>query len=267
MPDARVADGPPPGVNRAPETAAANGTPLLAASGLCKSYGHVEALIDVDFEVRRNEVVGLLGDNGAGKSTLIKMLSGVVLPDRGAFAREGQQVDLSTRRKSEAAGIQTIYQDVALVKSMSIMRNIFAGREPTGWLGFMRTREMRDTAMEILEEYVRIAGITSPDILIEELSGGQAQAVAIARAVHFKRDILLLDEPTSALSVRETEKVLNIMRDLAESGVSCVFVTHNLYHAFRVCDRFSILAHGQNVRDCLKSETSLNELTDIIMTH
>ena len=98
---------------------------------------------------------------------------------------------------------------------------------------------------------------------MEELSGGQAQAVAIARAVHFKRDILLLDEPTSALSVRETEKVLAIMRELAESGVSCVFVTHNLYHAFRVCDRFSIMAHGQNVKDALKADTSLNELTDI----
>ena len=131
----------------------------------------------------------------------------------------------------------------------------------------MRLGEMRSTAMDILDEYVRIAGINSPEILVEELSGGQAQAVAIARAVHFKRDILLLDEPTSALSVRETEKVLGIMRELADSGVSCVFVTHNLYHAFRVCDRFVILAHGQNVQSSLKPETSLNELTDIIMTH
>ena len=243
-------------------------TPLFEARGLCKSYGHVEALIDVDFEVRRGEVVGLLGDNGAGKSTLIKMLSGVVHPDKGSFHREGRQIDISTRKRSEeVAGIQTIYQDIALVRSMSIMRNIYAGREPVNRLGFLKMKEMRETAMGILDEYVRIAGITSPDILVEELSGGQAQAVAIARAVHFKRDILLLDEPTSALSVRETEKVLNIMRDLADSGVSCVFVTHNLYHAFRVCDRFSILAHGQNVRDCLKSETSLNELTDIIMPH
>jgi len=242
-------------------------TPLFEARGLSKSYGHVEALIDVDFEVRPNEVVGLLGDNGAGKSTLIKMLSGVVQPDTGEFLREGKSVDISTRKKSEAAGIQTIYQDIALVKSMSIMRNIFAGREPLGPLGFMRMSEMRSTAMDILDRYVRIAGITSPDILVEELSGGQAQAVAIARAVHFKRDILLLDEPTSALSVRETEKVLGIMRELADSGVSCVFVTHNLYHAFRVCDRFAILAHGQNVQSALKSETSLNELTDTIMTH
>lgn len=241
--------------------------PLFEARGISKSYGHVEALIDVNFEVRKNEVVGLLGDNGAGKSTLIKMLSGVVRPDKGQFLRNGEVVDISTRQKSEAAGIQTIYQDIALVRSMSIMRNIFAGREPVNRLGFMKIREMRDTAMGILDEYVRIAGINSPDILVEQLSGGQAQAVAIARAVHFKRDILLLDEPTSALSVRETEKVLGIVRELAESGVSCVFVTHNLYHAFRVCDRFAILAHGQNVQSTLKSDTSLNELTDIIMRH
>jgi len=150
---------------------------------------------------------------------------------------------------------------------MSIMRNIFAGREPTNALGFLKMREMRATSMDILDSYVRIAGITSPDLPVEDLSGGQAQAVAIARAVHFKRDILLLDEPTSALSVRETEKVLGIMRELAESGVSCVFVTHNIYHAFRVCDRFVVMAHGQSVKSVAKADTSLNELTDLIMTH
>jgi simple sugar transport system ATP-binding protein len=243
-------------------------TPLFEARGLCKSYGHVEALIDVNFRVMPGEVVALLGDNGAGKSTLIKILSGVVQPDKGALFRNGKPVDISTRKRSEEeGGIQTIYQDIALVRSMSIMRNIFAGRELTNVLGFMRIGQMRATAMGILDEYVRIAGINSPDIPVEDLSGGQAQAVAIARAVHFKRDILLLDEPTSALSVRETEKVLGIMRELANNGVSCVFVTHNLYHAFRVCDRFSVLAHGQNVYDAMKSDTSLNVLTDIIMTH
>jgi simple sugar transport system ATP-binding protein len=241
--------------------------PLFEARGISKTYGHVNALMDVSFRVGHNEVIGLLGDNGAGKSTLIKILSGVVEPDRGQFLRNGQPVDIGSRRKSEAAGIQTIYQDIALVGSMSIMRNIYAGREPTGALGFMKIREMRTTAMAILDEHVRIAGITSPDLPVEDLSGGQAQAVAIARAVHFKRDILLLDEPTSALSVRETEKVLAIMRELAESGVSCVFVTHNIYHAFRVCDRFVVMAHGQAVTDVAKADTSLNELTDMIMTH
>lgn len=247
--------------------AAPEPVPLFEARGISKSYGHVNALMDVDFKVGQNEVVGLLGDNGAGKSTLIKILSGVVTPDRGEFYRKGDRVDISSRRKSEAAGIQTIYQDIALVGSMSIMRNIFAGREPTNALGFMKTREMRQTTMEILDTYVRIAGITSPDLPVEDLSGGQAQAVAIARAVHFKRDILLLDEPTSALSVRETEKVLTIMRELAETGVSCVFVTHNIYHAFRVCDRFVVMAHGRAVTNVAKADTSLNELTDMIMTH
>ena len=183
------------------------------------------------------------------------------------FLRKGERVDISSRRRSEAAGIQTIYQDIALVGSMSIMRNIYAGREPTDALGFLKMREMRRTAMRILDNYVRIAGITSPDLMVEDLSGGQAQAVAIARAVHFKRDILLLDEPTSALSVRETEKVLGIMRELAEGGVSCVFVTHNLYHAFQVCDRFVVMAHGRTVKSVIKAHTSLNELTDLIMTH
>ena len=241
--------------------------PLFEARNISKSYGHVNALMDVSFEVRRHEVVGLLGDNGAGKSTLIKILSGVVTPDSGEFRRDGELIDIGTRRRSEAAGIQTIYQDIALVRSMSIMRNIYAGREPTGALGFLRMGEMRATTMRILDSYVRIAGITSPDLLVEDLSGGQAQAVAIARAVHFKRDILLLDEPTSALSVRETEKVLGIMRDIAEGGASCVFVTHNLYHAFKVCDRFMVMAHGRAVKSVVKAETSLNELTDLIMTH
>ena len=125
---------------------------------------------------------------------------------------------------------------------------------------------MRKTTMEILNEHVKIAGINSPDLMVEELSGGQAQAVEIARAVHFKRDILLLDEPTSALSVRETNKVLMIMREIAEAGNSCVFVTHNLYHAFNSSDRFVVLSHGMVVKTVKKEDTSLNELTDLIMT-
>ena len=240
---------------------------ILQLEGVSKFFGTVISLKDVTLRLRRGEVHCLLGDNGAGKSTLIKILSGVVNPDSGEFRRRGERVDIGSRRRSEAAGIQTIYQDIALVRSMSIMRNIYAGREPTGLFGFLKMREMRQTSMQILENYVRIAGITSPDLMVEDLSGGQAQAVAIARAVHFKRDILLLDEPTSALSVRETEKVLGIMRELAEGGVSCVFVTHNLYHAFRVCDRFVVMAHGRAVKSVTKAETSLNELTDQIMTH
>ncbi|CAN7590893.1 ATP-binding cassette domain-containing protein [Pararhizobium sp. LjRoot238] len=243
-------------------------TPLLSIQGIAKSYGHVRALQGVDMNIYRGEVTGLLGDNGAGKSTLIKILSGIIRPDTGKFMREGQEISVQSRRDSEEiAGIQTIYQDIALVKSMSILRNIFAGREERYPFGFLKMKKMRETAMSILNEHVKIAGITSPDLLVEELSGGQAQAVAIARAVHFQRDILLLDEPTSALSVRETNKVLAIMRDIAEGGRSCVFVTHNLYHAYQVCDRFVVVSHGTVVKSVRKEETSLDELTALIMTH
>ena len=241
--------------------------PIFSARGVSKSYGHVEALIDVDFEIYPHEVVGLLGDNGAGKSTLIKIMSGVVRPDAGAFRRAGEPVRIESRRDSEAVGIETIYQDIALVGSMSIMRNVFAGRELVDRGGFLRMKRMRDTAMEVLDKYVRIAGITSPELMVEELSGGQQQAVAIARAVHFKHDMLLLDEPTSALSVRETEKVLNFMTDLAGSGVSCVFVTHNLYQASQVCHRFVVMAHGRVVKVARKEDTSIEELTDLLVTH
>jgi simple sugar transport system ATP-binding protein len=243
-------------------------TPLLSIKGIAKSYGHVRALQGVDMDIYRGEVTGLLGDNGAGKSTLIKVLSGIIKPDTGKFVRDGKEISVQSRRDSEEiAGIQTIYQDIALVKSMSILRNIFAGREDRYPFGFLKMKKMRETAMSILNEHVKIAGITSPDLLVEELSGGQAQAVAIARAVHFQRDILLLDEPTSALSVRETNKVLAIMREIAEHGRSCVFVTHNLYHAYQVCDRFVVVSHGTVVKSVRKEETSLDELTSLIMTH
>ena len=242
--------------------------PLLSVKGIEKSYGHVRALQNIDIDIHSGEVLGLLGDNGAGKSTLIKILSGIVRPDKGQIFREGKEINILSRKDSEEkAGVQTIYQDIALVKSMSILRNIFAGQERKTKLGFLKLNEMRDTTMQILNDHVKIAGITSPDLLIEELSGGQAQAVAIARAVHFQRDILLLDEPTSALSVRETNKVHSIMREIADAGNSCVFVTHNLYHAFQVCDRFVVFSHGEVVKSSTKENTSLDELTDLILAN
>ena len=242
--------------------------PLLSVKGMEKSYGHVRALQNINIDIHSGEVLGLLGDNGAGKSTLIKILSGIVRADNGKIFREGKEIDIFSRKDSEEkAGVQTIYQDIALVKSMSILRNIFAGQERKTKFGFLKLKEMRDTTMQILDEHVKIAGITSPDLLIEELSGGQAQAVAIARAVHFHRDILLLDEPTSALSVRETSKVHSIMREIADTGKSCVFVTHNLYHAFQVCDRFVVFSHGAVVKSATKDKTSLDELIELIMTN
>ena len=250
-----------------PATHNDDGQALFSCRGVVKSYGHVDALKGVDFSLNRNEVVGLVGDNGAGKSTLIKIMSGVVQPDRGEFLYEGKQVPLRSRRDSEKLGIETIYQDIALVGSMSVMRNIFCGREITDRFGGLRLREMRRIAMDVLEHTVEIAGITSPDQAVEGLSGGQQQAVAIARAVYFKNKMLLLDEPTSALSVRETEKVLTYVTQLRADGVSCVFVTHNLYHAFQVCDRFVVMAHGEVITNVKREDTTLEEVTRIIVSY
>jgi len=247
------------------QNSAANLTPLLELRDISKQYGPISALKNIDFYIGQREIVGLLGDNGAGKSTLIKLMSGIVQADRGEILANGKQVQLNSRRDSENLGIETIYQDAALVDTMSITRNIFMGREITNRLGFMRHKEMRDTAVDVLEGTVHIGGIESPRKLVGELSGGQKQAVAIARAVYFKRLILLLDEPTSALAVRATEKLFEHIRKLTEEGVSSVLVTHNLYHAFQVCDRFVVMSHGKITLNVLKQDTTIEELTQHVI--
>jgi simple sugar transport system ATP-binding protein len=239
--------------------------PMFELRGMSKQYGHVQALDGVDLQIRQNEVVGLLGDNGAGKSTLVRIMSGIETPDAGTIWRDGRQVRLRSRKDSERIGIETIYQDAALVGSMSIMRNFFAGRELTTPLGLLDVAAMNAIVMEVLLDKVRIAGINSPDILVEALSGGQRQAVAIARAVHFKTAMLILDEPTSALSVRETEKVLSHVAQLKDDGVSAVLITHNIHHAYQVCDRFVILSLGRVMMNVPREATSVHELSDIIV--
>jgi simple sugar transport system ATP-binding protein len=239
--------------------------PLYEAREVSKKYGAFVALKDMNFHIGRSEVIGLLGDNGAGKSTLVKMISGINPPTKGEIYVGGKRTDINTRADSEAAGIETIYQDIALVDSMSITRNIFMGREITNRFGFMDQRKMEEIAVEILGSAVQISGIDDPRKEVGFLSGGQKQAVAIARAVHFKRNILLLDEPTSALSVRETEHLLSYVRDLKNEGTSSVLVTHNLYHAFMVCDRFVVMSHGTKVFEATKKDTTIEELTDHVI--
>lgn len=239
--------------------------PLYEARNIVKKYGSFFALNNMNFQIGHNEVVGLLGDNGAGKSTLVKMISGINPPTSGEIHVGGRKTAIRNRADSEAAGIETIYQDIALVDSMSITRNIFMGREVTNRFGFMDHKRMRDMAIEILGSAVQISGIDDPDKEVGFLSGGQKQAVAIARAVHFKRNILLLDEPTSALSVRETEHLLAYVRDLKREGTSSVLVTHNLYHAYMVCDRFVVMSHGTKVFEAAKKDTSIEELTDHVI--
>ena len=240
-------------------------SPLLELRGIHKQYGPIRALENVDFHIDHREIVGLLGDNGAGKSTLINLMSGVVQADSGNILADGKSVQLNSRRDSENLGIETIYQDTALVDTMSITRNIFMGREITNWFGFMRHRKMREIAIGVLEGTIHITGIESPRKMVGELSGGQKQAVAIARAVYFKRLILLLDEPTSALAVRATEKLFEHIQKLKGEGVSSVLVTHNLYHAYQVCDRFVVMNHGQKILDVPKHKTSIEELTQYVI--
>jgi simple sugar transport system ATP-binding protein len=238
---------------------------LLSLHNVSKTFGPLKALTDLSFEVGHSEVVGLLGDNGAGKSTTVNMLSGIHKPSSGHISVDGQRQDFANRRDSANAGIETIYQNTALVDCLSISRNIFLGRELTTRLGFLDLKQMRDIAMQVLESAVHISGIDSPDKLVGDLSGGQKQAVAIARAVFFKRRVLLLDEPTSALSVRETEALLQQVLTLKQEGVSSVLVTHNLYHAYQVCDRFVIMSHGTKVFDVAKANTTIEELTQHVV--
>ena len=239
--------------------------PLLALHGVSKRFGTLTALKDLSFHIGEGEIVGLLGDNGAGKSTTVNMISGIHQPTSGYISVDGEKRQFTCRTDSAEAGIETIYQNTALVDSLSITRNIFMGRELTDGFGFLRQKEMREIAMEVLKKAVHISGIDSPDKLVGELSGGQKQAVAIARAVHFKRRILLLDEPTSALSVRETEALLGQVLKLKTENVSSVLVTHNLYHAYQVCDRFVIMSHGTKVFDVAKADTSIGQLTEYVV--
>ena len=238
---------------------------LLELHNISKSFGALTALRNLSFHIGEGEVVGLLGDNGAGKSTTVNLISGIHKPTDGYLSVDGKKTAFTCRSDSADAGIETIYQHTALVDSLSITRNIFMGRELTDRFGFLRQAEMREIAMEVLQNAVHISGIDSPDTLVGNLSGGQKQAVAIARAVYFKKRVLLLDEPTSALSVRETEALLNQVLKLKAENVSSVLVTHNIYHAYQVCDRFVIMSHGTKVFDVHKADTTISQLTEYVV--
>jgi simple sugar transport system ATP-binding protein len=238
---------------------------LLRLNGITKKYGPNTVLNDVSFEIGKGEVVGLLGDNGAGKSTLVKIMSGVVPSSSGDYYWDDNLVPNVNREETEKLGVETIFQDSALVPQMTITRNIFMGREVTNALGFMKMREMDKIAADVLSSVVTIEGIKSPKQLVQSLSGGQAQAVAIARAVHFKRSLLILDEPTSALAVRATEALLDYLRQLKSEGVSSVLVTHNLHHAYAVCDRHIVMNHGRKILDVRREDTTVEELTAAVV--
>ncbi len=240
-------------------------TPLMRLDNVSKRYGLTTVLDNVSLSINRGEVIGLLGDNGAGKSTLVKIMSGVVPMSSGKYFWEGEELGKVTRPETERRGLETIFQDSALVPTMSITRNIFAGREVANRFGFLKLKQMDAITTQILDTVVSIEGIRSAKQLVSSLSGGQAQAVAIARAVHFKRSLLILDEPTSALAVRATDALLNYLVALKGEGISSVLVTHNLHHAFQVCDRHIVLNHGRTILDVKREQTTVAELTAAVV--
>jgi simple sugar transport system ATP-binding protein len=241
-------------------------TPIISIRGLHKWYSGVHALNGIDLDIEPGEPIGLVGDNGAGKSTLIKVLSGVELPDSGEIRVEGRPVSIRSPKSAMRLGIETVYQYNSLVPNMTVARNLFIGREPltvsAAGIGIMDQRKMREDSVRAIAEVD--LHLRSPDTLVAELSGGQRQGVAIARAMYFKSKVLILDEPTNHLSVRETSKVLGFVKGLAAQNVTVILISHNLHHVFVSCQRVVAMARGRIVLDKKTAETSIDEIVDVI---
>ena len=243
-------------------------TDLVRMERISKFYGKVQALDDVSFSVREKEIVGLLGDNGAGKSTLIKILSGAVPTTTGEIHIRGKKVDIRSTTDAIAAGIETIYQDSALVTQLSIARNLFLGREPVTGPRFLNRMD-HATMNRVASELLRRVGITKnipTTTPISALSGGERQAVAIARAMYFDSDLIILDEPTNNLGVAETRGVLNFVRGARDSGHSCIFIAHNIHHVFQVVDRIVVLRRGKVVADDIDPKKTTIDEVELIIT-
>jgi simple sugar transport system ATP-binding protein len=241
-------------------------TPIIECRGLQKWYSGVHALKNVNLSILPGEVVGLVGDNGAGKSTLIKILSGVHRQDAGEILIEGRPADIRTPKDAMRYGLETIYQYNSMVPTMSIARNLFIGREPMKWsfggFGVMDQKRMRDESVKAIADVD--LHLRSPDALVGELSGGQKQGVAIARAMHFKSKVLILDEPTNHLSVKETDKVIGFVKGLKAQGLTGIFISHNMHHVFQSCDRIVAMARGEIVFDRPAAETTIDEVHELL---
>ncbi len=240
--------------------------PVISVRDLHKWYSGVHALRGVSLDFAADEAVGLVGDNGAGKSTLINILSGAQTATEGEIAMDGKPVDIRTPRDAMNLGIETIYQYNSMVPTMSIARNLFIGREPLKFslfgLGIMDRRKMADESMRAIADVD--LHLRSPDALVGELSGGQRQGVAIARAMHFKSRVMILDEPTNHLAVKETGKVISFVSGLKNLGMTGIFISHNIHHVFDCCDRIVAMARGEVVLDKRTEETSMEEVMDVL---
>jgi ABC-type sugar transport system ATPase subunit len=233
---------------------------LLSATGIQKTFGHVTALQGVDFQIQPGETVALVGDNGAGKSTLMKVLCGVYQPDDGEVKINGETVQFKTPRDAIKAGIAVVHQNLALVDGRDVTHNIFLGNEATK--GFFVDRRKMELETRTLLQRLRLN--IPPDIQVGELSGGQRQSVAIARAIHQGGQLVIMDEPTAALGVQEQAKVLQLIQDLHDHGTAVIVVSHNLEHVFHVADRIVVLRGGAIAGERQRSETTGQEIVHLI---
>lgn len=237
----------------------------LELRSVYKHFGGVRVLEDIDFHLDRGEVVGLLGDNGAGKSTLIKIVTGVHQPDRGEIRFSGEAVrDLSVQ-KARALGVETVFQERALAEQLPLWRNIFIGRPITTRFGLLDVGEMRRVTEKLMTESMGFtSAVLTPDTTVTGLSGGERQGLAIVRALHFDAEIIILDEPTMGLSLKETDKLLHFVEGIRKQHKSAVFIDHNIFHVYSVADRIVLLDRGRIAGDFPTSRYTLEELMDIM---
>jgi simple sugar transport system ATP-binding protein len=233
----------------------------LELKHVSKYFGEVKALDDVNFYLGRNEVVGLLGDNGAGKSTLIKIITGYHQPTSGEIFFNGKKVDHLTVPKARKLGVETVYQERALAEMQTLWRNIFLGRELCNSMGFLDIQRMKDETHRLMSQTMGFTSqAVSPDSRVGKYSGGEKQGVAIVRALFFNADIVVLDEPTMGLSLKETAKLVSFVNSIKEAGKSAIFIDHNILHVHNVADRVVVIDRGRVAGEFLPRNIGLNEL-------
>jgi D-xylose transport system ATP-binding protein len=237
--------------------------PLLELRGVTKSFGSVQALSDVDLEVRHGEVMALVGDNGAGKSTLIKCIAGIHPMDEGQILFEGEPVSISTPKDAARLGIEVVYQDLALCDNLDVVQNMFLGREVHDWFQRLKEPPMEAKTTETLKT-LAVTTIRSVHQPVATLSGGQRQSVAVARAVMWNSKLVILDEPTAALGVSQTEQVLALVKRLAEQGLGVILISHNLHDIFEAADRITVLRLGRDIGVYEREKTTQDEIVHAI---